>query len=281
MPELDVVLAAKYQQLQAILLEMGSLIIGLSGGVDSVLLAKVAYDVLGERALAVTADSASLPRRELRAAQEIAQSIGIRFMTIKTQEVSDPRYAANPVNRCYYCKYELFSHLDRLVAELGYRWVCYGENEDDKADHRPGGQAAREHQVRAPLKEAGLTKPEIRTLAQFLGLPVWDKPAFACLSSRFPYGQAITPQKLAQVEAAEELLWELGFRQYRVRHHGEIARLEVGPGDMPKLLAQAAVIVERLRQVGFTFIPMDLAGYQRGSLNQNVPDLELIPLQVS
>jgi len=259
----------KEQRLLALLADLGSLIIGMSGGVHSVLLARIAHEVLGERALAVTADSPSLPRRELREAVELAQLAGISHMVVQTNEVSDPRYAANPTNRCYFCKSELFTRLDGLAEELGFEWVAYGENVDDLGDHRPGAQAASEHRVRAPLKEAGLTKSDIRALAQRRGLPVWDKPAFACLGSRFPYGTAITPEKLAQVEAAEEVLWELGFRQYRVRHHDTIARIEVGHEDMPRLLEQTPTLVERIRREGrFTHVTLDLAGYRRGSMNE-------------
>jgi uncharacterized protein len=262
-------LEVKYARLRSILSEMGGLVIGMSGGVDSVLLAKVAQDVLGDRALAVTADSPSLPRRELREAEELARMAGIAHLVVKTAEVSDPRYAANPTNRCYFCKSELFTHLDAIAAERGLRWVAYGENVDDLGDHRPGAQAAGEHGVRAPLKEAGLTKADIRALAQHYGLPVWAKPAFACLGSRFPYGTEITPEKLAQVEAAEDVLWELGLRQYRVRHHGDLARIEVAPEDMVQVLQHAQVIVSRVRAEGrFHHVTLDLAGYRRGSMNE-------------
>jgi uncharacterized protein len=252
----------------------------MSGGVDSVLLAKVAHDVLGERALAVTADSPSLPRRELREAVELAHKIGVHHRVIQTQEVQDPNYAANPSDRCYFCKTELFTQLEAIADELGFHWLAYGENQDDKGDHRPGAKAAGEHRVRAPLKEAGLTKADIRALAQHLDVPIWDKPAFACLGSRFPYGTQITPEKLAQVEAAEEALWDYGFRQFRVRYHGEVARIEVPVDDMPRLLELAPHIVERFRRdAGFTYVAMDLAGYRRGSMNETlvaVSDLQIV-----
>lgn len=268
MQSLDPVLQKKYQTLRAILVDMGDLIVGMSGGVDSVLLAKVAHDLLGTRALAVTADSPSLPRRELAEAEELARQIGVRHLVIKTEELNDPRYAANPTNRCYFCKSELFTRLEQLAAELGFRWLAYGENQDDQGDHRPGSRAAGEHNVRAPLKEAEFTKADIRRLAEYLGLPVWDKPAFACLGSRFPYGVEITPERLAQVEAAEDLLWTLGFEQFRVRHHAEIARIEVPPEQMGKLLALADRVVAEFQQLGYTYVTMDLAGYQRGSMNK-------------
>ncbi|HEU5090005.1 MAG TPA: ATP-dependent sacrificial sulfur transferase LarE, partial [Roseiflexaceae bacterium] len=207
-----------------------------------------------------------------------ARLAGIRHLVVKTDEVADPRYAANPNNRCYFCKSELFTHLDRLAEERGLRWVAYGENVDDLGDHRPGARAAGEHGVRAPLKEAGLTKADIRALAQALGLPVWDKPAFACLGSRFPYGTQITPEKLAQVEAAEDVLWELGFRQFRVRHHGDLARIEVEAADMPRLVEHAHTLVSQIRAKGrFRHVTMDLAGYRRGSMNESAPQtIELV-----
>lgn len=276
--ELSVELQAKYDHLRSILAQMGDLIIGMSGGVDSVLLARVAHDVLGEQALAVTADSPSLPRRELREAQELARMSGIRHMVIKTGEVYDPRYAANPNNRCYYCKTELFTQLDELAEQMGFHWLAYGENQDDKGDHRPGAQAAGEHQVRAPLKEAHLGKEDIRALAHHLDLPVWDKPAFACLGSRFPYGTQITPEKLAQVEAAEDVLWELGFRQYRVRYHNEVARIEVPRDEMLHLMDLADQVTNQIKQrAGFTYVAMDLGGYRRGSMNEGHTAKETAP----
>jgi uncharacterized protein len=270
-------LAAKAARLQAILRDLGGAVIAMSGGVDSALLVHAAHAALGARALAVTADSPSLPRRELREAEELARLIGARHLVIQTGEMADPRYAANPRNRCYYCKTELFTRLRALAEQYGLPWVLYGENLDDLDDHRPGARAALEHGVRAPLKEAGMTKADIRALARARGLPVWDKPAFACLGSRVPYGMPIVPAKLAQVEAAEEILRELGLRQYRVRHHGDLARIEVEPAEMPALVNHAVEVVERIRAVaGFRHVTLDLAGYRRGSLNEGL-DLAIAP----
>lgn len=277
-PKLPNQLQQKYDRLREILTDMGDVIIGMSGGVDSVLLSKVASEVLGDKALAVTADSPSLPRRELREAESLAQMAGIRHQIIKTNEVFDPRYAANPNNRCYFCKTELFTQLDDIATQLGFHWIAYGENQDDTGDHRPGAKAAGEHNVRAPLKEAQMTKADIRTLAQYFGLPVWDKPAFACLGSRFPYGTQITPEKLAQVEAAEDVLWDAGFRQFRVRHHGEVARIEVDRSDMLRLLDMADDITAKFKQqAGFAYVAMDLLGYRRGSMNEPKPAV-IIPI---
>lgn len=271
MSETNSQLEAKYQQLLQLLSKMGQAVIALSGGVDSALLAQAAYQALGEQAIAMTADSPSMPRRELAEARRLAQQIGIRHVVFQSHELEDPRYAANPVDRCYFCKVETFAEIEQQARVLGYSTICYGENLDDRDDHRPGAQAATEFGVRSPLKEAGLDKAEIRQLAQRFGLPVWDKPAAACLSSRFPYGTAITVEKLRQVEEAEDTLWELGFQQYRVRYHDEIARIEVAEGEMSRLLEQAAAIVRRFRQLGFTYITLDLAGYRRGSLNELIP----------
>ncbi len=270
MNKLSVELQEKYDNLQHVFREMGSALVAMSGGVDSVVVAKVACDVLGNRALAVTADSPSLPRRELDTTLKLAHDFNIYHRIVQTNEFQDDRYVANPANRCYFCKDELFSQLDSLLAEEDIGWVCYGENLDDRGDYRPGGMAAQEHRVRAPLKEAGFDKNDVRSLARYFGLPIWDKPASACLASRIPYGQQVTPEKLAQVEEAENYLSELGFRQFRVRHHGEIARIEIDPQQMPKLLECAIPVNTRLKELGFMYVAMDLTGYRRGSLNEGI-----------
>jgi pyridinium-3,5-biscarboxylic acid mononucleotide sulfurtransferase len=266
-PALEPALEQKLQRLRADLSGLGSLVVGMSGGVDSVLLAKVAHEVLGQRMLAVTADSPSLPRRELREAISIAEQAGIPHEVIATQELDDSRYAANPVDRCYFCRSELFTKLHELAAARGIRWVAYGENLSDAGDYRPGARAAAEHRVRAPLKEAGLGKQDVRGLAAHLGLPVWDKPEFACLASRLPHGTPVSTERLSQVEAAEEALAGIGLAQYRVRHHGDIARIEVTPADLEAVVSAAPHIVSELRRLGFRHVTLDLAGYRRGSLN--------------
>jgi pyridinium-3,5-biscarboxylic acid mononucleotide sulfurtransferase len=271
-------LEAKYHKLLHLLTELESAVIALSGGVDSVLLAYAARQALGERAIAMTADSPSMPRRELAEARRLAQQIGIRHLVFESHEMENPSYTANPVERCYFCKVETFAEIERMAKEHGFKTLCYGENMDDNGDYRPGSNAAREFGVRSPLKEAGLGKQEIRLLAQRFGLPVWDKPASACLSSRFPYGSEITVEKLMQVEEAENYLHDLGLQQYRVRHHETIARIEVEEAEMVKLLSQAQLIVKRFKQLGFKYVTMDLAGYRRGSLNEPAISAGLIPL---
>lgn len=266
-PSLEPELSGKFQRLQEIFNDMGEVIVAFSGGVDSALLADVAHRVLGRRAVAVIAKSPSLPLRELRIAEEVASGIGIRLIAVDTFELEKAEYRANRGDRCYFCKDELFTAIARVVQETGIRWVAYGENADDLHDYRPGRKAAEEHGVRAPLREAGLTKSDVRALARSLELPVWDKPAFACLSSRFPVGTEITAELLRQVERSEDVLWSLGFRQFRVRHHGPIARIEVPKDEFDRLIRHADEIVAALNTYGYRFVTMDLAGYRSGSLN--------------
>ena len=260
-PALDgAVVAQQLAALEQIVADLDSVAVGLSGGVDSSLLAAVAHRTLGDRAVAVVARSPSLPDRELDEALEVAAQVGIRTEVVDTAEVADPRYAANPRNRCRFCKQHQFEALRSVAVHHGLAQLAHGENVDDLDDHRPGRAAAEEYGVRAPLREAGLGKQAVRALARHLDLPVWDKPAFACLASRIPHGEQVTPAKLAQVEQAEQVLYDLGFRAFRVRHHGAVARLELEPADHPAALEHAAVIVPALRELGFEHVSLDLAG---------------------
>jgi len=263
-------LEQRVELLRGILKEMGRVVVAMSGGVDSMTLAVMANQVLGGAALAVTADSASLPRRELASAIDLAEQFGVQLRVIQTEEVQDARYAANTPQRCYFCKSIMFERLEQVRREFEAQWICSGENLDDIGDYRPGGRAGAEFGVRAPLKEAGMGKAEIRVLARQLGLPIWEKPASACLSSRIPYGMMVTPEKLRQVEAAEEVLLKLGFRQQRVRHHGDVARIEVAVDEMMALVERADEVVDRLKEIGFMYVALDLQGYRRGSLNEAI-----------
>ena len=264
----------KLEKLRALLKSCGSCLVAYSGGVDSVFLARVAHDVLGARALAAIADSPSLPRRELQEALDIAMKFGFPVRVIQTQEFANENYTANPANRCYFCKHELFEELTPLARAEHFAVIAYGENASDNGDFRPGAQAAVEFQVRAPLKEAGLTKAEIRELSAQLGLPTADKPQMACLSSRVPHGETVTPEKLWMIELAEYVLRDLGFHDVRVRHHElqkqSLARIEVGPAELGKFLADgvAEEIAAGLKQIGYTHVTLDLQGYRRGSMNK-------------
>lgn len=269
---------SKLEQLQALLRSYGSCLVAYSGGVDSVFLAYVARQVLGGKCLAALADSPSLPRRELEEAVAIASRFSIPLQIVRTAEFENPAYLANPNNRCYFCKHELFTHLAPLAREGNFAVIAYGENASDIGDHRPGARAAGEFEVRAPLKEAGLTKSDIRALSAQLGLPTADKPQMACLSSRVPYGEPVTPEKLRMIEEAEYVLRDLGFYDVRVRHHeltggggaAALARIEVGADEMPKLLVDGmfARVAEALRKIGYAHVTLDLKGYRRGSLNE-------------
>jgi uncharacterized protein len=263
-------LALKRARLHAILQSLDSVIVAFSGGVDSAYLAVAAQAALGPRALAVTADSPSYPDHHRRLALRVAEAFGFAHEIVATGEMDRPEYRANPANRCYHCKTELYSRLSALAAARGFHAIADGSNADDRADFRPGRQAAREHGVRSPLDESDLSKHEIRELARQAGLPTWDEPASACLSSRIPYGHEVTVDALRQIERAEEALRDLGFRVCRVRHHDEVARLEVARDEMARALdpAISQAIVDALKRIGYRHVSLDLQGYRRGSLNE-------------
>jgi len=261
----------KLDRLKTSLARMGSAVLAFSGGVDSAFLLRVGKDVLGESFLAVIGRSASYPRSELLDARSLASACNVEWLEVDTRELSLPEYTSNPPERCYYCKRELFGRLKGIAAERGYAAVLDGANADDLADLRPGKTAAKELGVRSPLAEAGLSKGEIRFLSRRMGLPTWDKPAAACLASRIPYGDEITPEKLRQVERAESFLHRVGFRTVRVRHHGELARIELPLEDLATLAAEPTLrskVVDFLKEVGFTFVAADLAGHRSGSMNE-------------
>jgi uncharacterized protein len=260
----------KLQKLKEILVGMGSVLVAYSGGTDSSLVLKVAHDLLGEKVVAITAVSASLPASERLEAVQIASLIGARHILIDSSETSDPDYLANTPNRCFFCKKETYGKLTTYAKEHGFQAIVDGTNADDTGDYRPGRKAASEFHVRSPLLEAGFTKAEIRQLSKELGLPNWDKPAAACLSSRIPYGTAITLEALSQVERAEALLHGLGLRQVRVRHHGPVARIEAEPQDFQRLLEQRDEVVTALKALGYTFVSLDLAGFHSGSMNASI-----------
>jgi uncharacterized protein len=263
--------AAKARALRAELASFGSVVVAYSGGVDSAYLAYVAHQTLGDRATAITADSPSYPERHRRLAIDIAERFHLRHEIIRTNELDRPEYRANPSNRCYYCKHELYTHLSRLAADRG-AVVVDGNNADDRGDYRPGRQAAREFGVKSPLDDVGLTKAEIRELSRDAGLPTWDEPASACLSSRIPYHSEVTDEKLRAIERAEQALRTLGFRVCRVRHHDALARIEIAREEMGRALDPEinAAIVRELKAIGYRYVSLDLQGYRTGSLNEGL-----------
>jgi uncharacterized protein len=253
------------------LASLGSVIVAYSGGADSAYLALVAHRTLGDRAVAITADSPSYPERHRQLAIQIARDFGLQHEIIQTHELDRPEYRANPSNRCYYCKHELYTHLSRIASGRG-AVIVDGNNADDRGDYRPGRQAAREFGVRSPLDEVDLTKDEIRELSRRAGLPTWDEPASACLSSRIPYHNEVNDEKLRAIERAEEGLRALGFRVFRVRHHDDLARIEVARAEMPRALEPdtAAAMVRAVKDAGYKYVSLDLQGYRTGSLNEGL-----------
>ncbi len=265
----ETALLEKQELLLGRLRRLDSLLVAFSGGADSAYLAWAAHSALGERALAVTALSSSFSTYDRQQAEAFVRHVGLQHEFIETHELENPLYAANNPDRCYHCKAELFTRLDKMAVARGFAAVAYGVNADDTHDFRPGHRAAAEHKVLAPLLDAGLHKAEIRELSRRLGLPTWDRPASACLASRIPYGTRVTPENLSIVEKGEAILRELGFRQFRVRYHEELARIEIAPEELPRALnpGMARVLAERFKQIGFTYVTLDLEGYRQGSLN--------------
>lgn len=271
----------RFEAMRRRIRDAGSVLIAFSGGVDSTLLLKVAVEELGQAAVAMTATSASVAPEELVSIRALAAELGARYVEVESRELDDPRYAANPSNRCYFCKSELYAITTQQRAALGLRVVMDGFNADDKKDHRPGHQAAREHQIVSPLAEAGLTKDEIRAWSFRLGLRTWDKPQMACLASRLPYGTQVTVERLRQIAAAEAALRELGFVNFRVRHHLEVARLEVSAEELPRLFLEGGLrarVDQALKRAGFTFVAVDLEAFRSGRMNDSLGRGQALPV---
>lgn len=262
----------KLDKLEENIKSMGSLAVAFSGGVDSTFLIKVAYDVLKDKVVAVTARSSTYPEREFKEAVDFINELGAKHVVIVSEELDIEGFAANPVDRCYHCKKELFTKILDVAKQSDIKFVADGSNIDDLGDYRPGMLAVKELKVVSPLKEVGMTKEDIRILSKEMGLPTWDKPAFACLSSRFPYGQQITREKLDMVDKAEQFLLDLGFRQVRVRHHGEIARIEVAVEERKKFFNEELMdmIYKKFKEIGFSYTSLDLKGYRTGSMNETI-----------
>ena len=268
------IMLTKLNCLKSIIKKMDGAVVAFSGGVDSTFLLKVAYDVLGDKVIAVTANSETYPKRELDEAKAYAQSLGIRHIVIETLELEIAGFADNPPDRCYYCKHELFSKLTEIARANGLEYVFDGSNLDDRNDHRPGMRAAKQLGVVSPLKQAEMTKDDIREISKEFGLSTWNKPSFACLSSRFPYGTKITPEKLVVIGEAEDYIRDLGFQELRVRHHDNIARIEIGKADFARILPFTDQISDKLKSLGFLYVTLDLSGYKTGSMNYTLTEEE-------